>query len=374
MNYKVYFLLLFFIVPYSAQCQSINLTTNSVPFLRISPDAKAGGMGETGIATNPDANASFWNIAKIPFSSQKTSFSVNYSPWLRSIAKDVSLSSFSGYYQLTNGQAISTSLRYFNLGNIQFTNATGQNLETYSPREVSFDLGYSKKLSNELGLGVAFRYINSNLTSPSIGGENYKAGTAFAADVSLFYDAKNAEGEGFNLGFSASNLGSKIGYSTNASEKDFIPANLGIGTSYTTILEGSSKLSFALDVNKLLVPDYKSTGNTQQDQLELAKYRGYGVVESWFKPNKSYNGSLGIEYDYNDLLFLRTGFFYENRSQGNRQYLTTGFGINYDKFGLNASYIIPTQSSINNINPLANTIRLNLIFNLAKSSAPKTEN
>ncbi|TAF80974.1 MAG: hypothetical protein EAZ51_05070 [Sphingobacteriales bacterium] len=374
MNLKAYILfLLFTFCGLSTFSQNINLTNNSVPFLRISPDAKAGGMGEAGIATSADANAAFWNIAKIPFSSQKTSFSVNYSPWLRSIAKDVSLSSFTGYLHLANGQAISTSLRYFNLGNIQFTNATGQNIEAFTPREVSVDIGYSKKLGNQLGLGVAFRYINSNLTSASIGGDNYKAGTAFAADVSLFYDAKNTEGEGFNFGFTASNLGSKIGYSTDASQKDFIPANLGLGTSYTTVLDGSNKLNFALDVNKLLVPDYKSSGNAQQDQVELAKHRSYGVVESWFKPNKSYNGSLGVEYDYNDMFFLRTGFFYENRNQGNRQYLTAGLGINYDKFGLNASYIIPIQTTTN-INPLANTIRLNLIFNLAKSSAPKTEN
>ena len=371
MNFKEKFFLLigcFFVSSVAlAQNSSVNIGTMAVPFLRISPDARAGGMGEAGIATAPDANSPFWNIAKVPFAEANSGISVNYNPWLRSISKDVYLGSLSGYVKLKNNQALSASLRYFSLGDIPFTDIQGKPLESYQPREFAFDIGYSKKLSERLALGIAFRYINSNLVSAS-SDQNFKSGNAVAADISLYYSGLNNDGQGFSYGFTASNLGSKIGYTNNSSENEFIPANLGVGTSYTSVLDEKSKLSFALDLNKLLVPNLDFTGNADQDATNVAEYRGYSVLESWFKPNNSYSGSVGMEYGYNEQFFLRTGFYYENRNSGDRNYLTTGIGVNYDKFGFNFAYLIPTSKIINGINPLANTLRLNLVFNLNKAA------
>jgi hypothetical protein len=370
MNFKEKFFLLIISLSIPiftfAQNASVNIGTLAVPFLRIPPDARAGGMGETGIATAPDANSPFWNIAKVPFAEDNSGISLNYNPWLRSISKDVYLGTLSGYMKLKNGQALSSSLRYFSLGDIPFTDLQGKPLESYQPREFAFDIGYSKKLSERLALGIAFRYINSNLASATQD-QNYKAGNAVAADISLYYSGLDNTGQGFSYGFTASNLGSKIGYTNNSSENEFIPANLGIGASYTSVLDEKSKLGFALDLNKLLVPDISFTGNAQLDSANVNRYHGYSVLESWFKPNKSYSGSLGMEYGYNEEFFLRTGFYYESRSSGNRNYLTTGLGIKYENFGFNFSYLIPTSKITNGLNPLANTLRLNLVFNLHKA-------
>lgn len=366
---KLFLLIACFLLPAVtfAQNSPINIGTMAVPFLRISPDARAGGMGETGIATSPDANSPFWNTAKIPFAEANSGISLNYNPWLRSISRDVFLGTFSGYLKLKNDQALSASMRYFSLGDIPFTDIQGQPLESYQPREFAFDLGYSKKLSDKIALGIAFRYINSSLASNTLD-QNFKAGNAVAADISFYYNGLDNEGQGFSYGFTASNLGSKIGYTNNSSDNEFIPANLGIGASYTAVLEEKSKLSFALDLNKLLVPNINFTGNAKEDSTSIAKYHGYSVLESWFKPNNSYSGSVGMEYGYDKLFFLRTGFYYETRSGGDRNYLTTGIGVNYENFGLNFAYLIPTSKIINGVNPLANTLRLNLVFNLNKSA------
>ncbi len=168
----------------------INVVTTAVPFLRISPDARSGGMGDVGIATIPDASSIFWNLSKIPFAKSNSAIALTYTPWLKGLdLNDVYLVSGSGYYQLDDVQAISASLRYFSLGNIQFTDNLGNELQTYRPREFSVDAGYSRKLSEKLGLGIALRYINSNLASgQSASGSTYKTGSAVAGDLSLFND------------------------------------------------------------------------------------------------------------------------------------------------------------------------------------------
>ena len=366
---KLFLLIACFLLPAVtfAQSSSINIGTMAVPFLRISPDARSGGMGEAGIAISPDANSPLWNIAKIPFAESNSGISLNYNPWLHSIAKDVYLGTLSGYLKLKNNQALSASLRYFSLGDISFTDIQGEPLESFQPRELAFDLGYSKKLSDRIALGIAFRYINSKLASNTVD-QNFKAGNAVSADISFYYNGLDNNGQGFNYGLTASNLGSKIGYTNNSSENEFIPANVGVGTSYTAVLDQKSKLSFALDINKLLVPSINFTGNAKEDSTSVTKYHSYSVLESWFKPNKSYSGSIGMEYGYNDQFFLRTGFYYENRISGDRNYLTTGIGVNYDNFGLNFAYLIPTSKITNGVNPLANTLRLNLVFNLNKGT------
>ena len=372
----------------NAQTNSINVVTTAVPFLRISPDARSGGMGDVGIATTPDANSSFWNQAKIPFALSKAAVAVSYTPWLKGLGlSDVYLASVAGYYQLDETQAISSSLRYFSLGNIQFTDALGNDLSTYRPREFGFDVGYSRKLSDKLGLGIALRYINSSLASGTFNGQSYKAGSSVAGDISLFHDGTggNANASGLNWGIALHNLGSKISYTNDATQKDYIPANLGIGVAYTKVFDETSKINFGLDINKLLVPTPPTiTGNNSTDSAAIAKYRNKGVVSSWVSSLGDAPGggseelrevqvSLGAEYMYNNQFAFRAGYFYEAPSKGNRQYFTVGAGINYDMFGINLSYLIPSGSGVSR-NPLANTIRFSLIFNLDKESAAPSGN
>lgn len=370
-----------FVVKAQSNTNSINVVTTAVPFLRISPDARSGGMGDIGIATTPDANSSFWNQAKIPFAKSKSSIAVTYTPWLKGLdLNDVYLASLAGYYQLDDLQAISASLRYFSLGNIQFTDYSGQITGDFRPREFGADIGYSRKLSDNLGLGIALRYINSNLTGGGVsqGGTVYKAGNSVAADLSVFHDGtvNSTDGSGLNWGITLSNLGTKISYTNDASEKDFIPANLGLGIAYVKEIDESNKVTFGLDINKLLVP----TPPLLNDSAGLANYHSKGVVSSWFssfgdapggfsEELKEFQVSVGAEYSYNNQFAFRAGYFYEAPTKGDRKYFTVGAGLNYNMFGMNFSYLIPSGNGINR-NPLSNTLRFSLIFNLDKDSAP----
>jgi hypothetical protein len=362
----------------NAQADSINVVTTAVPFLRISPDARSGGMGDVGIATIPDANSIYWNLSKIPFAQSKSAIALTYTPWLTSLGlNDVYLVSAAGYYQLDELQAISGSLRYFSLGNIQFTDNLGNSLQTYRPREFAVDAGYSRKLSDRLGLGISLRYINSNLASgQSSSGSTYKTGTSVAGDLSLFDDgSEGGTVTGLNWGVTLSNLGSKISYTNDASERDFIPANLGLGAAYVNVIDETSKVTFGLDINKLLVPTPPALG----DEAALEAYHNKGVVSSWFssfgdapggfkEELKEFQISVGGEYTYNDQFSFRAGYFYENPLKGDRQYFTVGAGLNYNVFGLNFSYLIPSGNGVNR-NPLSNTLRFSILFNLDKSTA-----
>lgn len=362
------------------QANTINVVTSAVPFLRISPDARSGGMGDVGIATAADANSMFWNLAKTPFNKNVGGVSVTYTPWLKDLGlNDVYLATLGGFYKLDEEQAISASLRYFSLGNIQFTDYNGELRGDFRPREFAFDAGYSRKLSNKLGIGMALRYINSSLAKgdPNNSGNTYKAGTSIAADLSVFHSDLKADGSGWNWGVSVTNLGTKISYTNDASQKDYIPANLGLGAAYTKVFDETSKITFGLDLHKLLVP-------TPPDSAEgLAKYRSTGVVSSWFKSFGDAPGgfseelkeiqiSAGGEFWYNDQFALRAGYFYENPLKGNRKYFTVGAGLKYETFGLNFSYLIPSGQGVNR-NPLSNTLRFSLVFDFdGASSDPKT--
>ena len=371
-----------------AQTNSINVVTTAVPFLRISPDARSGGMGDVGIATIPDANSSFWNQAKIPFATSKAAIAVTYTPWLKGLdLNDVYLACLAGYYQMDELQAVSGSLRYFSLGNIQFTDALGNDLNLFRPREFSIDAGYSRKLSDKIGIGIAIRYINSNLAgNNSFNGQSYKAGSSVAGDLSIFHDGASgsSDGSGLNWGATLTNLGSKISYTNDATQKDYIPANLGVGVAYVKVFDEMNKATFGLDINKLLVPTPPlfSTANggsgTSEDSIKLVNYRSKGVVSSWFssfgdapggfsEELKEFQVSLGAEYMYNNQFALRAGYFYEAPTKGNRKYFTVGAGLNYNMFGLNFSYLIPSGSGVNR-NPLSNTLRFSLLFNLDKDS------
>ncbi|MFI5152069.1 MAG: type IX secretion system outer membrane channel protein PorV [Chitinophagales bacterium] len=355
-----------------AQTDKINVVTTAVPFLRISPDARSGGMGELGVATSPDANSAFYNLAKTPFSKYNTGIGFTYTPWLKDLGlSDVYLLAASGYHKLDDQQALSGSIRYFSLGNIQFTDYSGSELGVGRPRELAADLGYSRKLSDKFALGLTMRYIHSDLAAGyASNGNTYKPGNAFAADLSFFYNGVDDNGEGWRVGAALTNLGTKIGYTDDASAKEYIPANFGIGGSYTKVFDEQSKLSFGIDVNKLMVPTAPSSVDNGGpiDSAALADYHDMSVVSSWFKSfgNSAYALSGGIEYGYNDQFFFRTGYFYEGKNQGDRQYFTLGIGLKYNVIGLNFSYIIPSGSGVTR-NPLSNTIRFGLVFDLDSS-------
>ncbi len=348
-----------------------NVVTTAVPMLRISPDARSTGMGETGIATSADAYSNFWNLGKTPFAKQKGSIGVTYTPWLNDLdLKDVYLASLAGYYKLDDNQALSLGLRYFSLGDIQFTNDAGADIGSNRPREFAVEGGYSRKLGAKSGLGIGVRYVSSNLAVGNYNGSNFKKGSSVAADLHYFHNGAKESGEGFNYGVTLSNLGSKISYTNDNTQKDFIPANLGLGGAYTKVFDADSKLTFAADFNKLLVPTPDTSASS------IANYRKEGVVSSWAKsfgdaPGggseelREVTASIGAEYWYKEQFSFRAGYFYESPLKGNRRYATVGAGLKYNVIGLNLAYIFPSGAGISR-NPLSNTIRFSLLFDMDK--------
>jgi Type IX secretion system protein PorV len=351
--------------------QTTNVVTTAVPMLRISPDARATGMGEAGIATSADAYSNFWNLGKTPFATKQGSVGVTYTPWLSDLnLKDVYLASLAGYYKLDETQALSLGLRYFSLGDIQFTDGSGNNVGSNRPREFAIEGGYSRKLGAKTGLGIGLRYISSNLAVGNYNGVNYKKGSTVAADLHFYHTGAKENGEGFNYGVTLSNLGGKISYTDDNLQKDFIPANLGLGGAYTKVFDADSKITFALDINKLMVP---TPGG---DSVASADYRKTSVVSSWGKglfsaPGggsekiKELSASIGAEYWYKDQFAFRAGYFLENKFKGDRRYFTVGAGLKYSSLGLNLAYIFPSGAGISR-NPLSNTIRFSLMFDLDK--------
>ena len=355
-----------------AQTDPINVVTTAVPFLRISPDARSGGMGEMGVATSPDSYSGIWNIAKVAFNQSNARISATYTPWMKDLVNDVYLASVTGFKKLDDNQALSASVRYFSLGNIQFTDFTGAALGTeHRPREFGVDLGYSRKLNDKNGVGITLKYINSNLTGGLTNGSTtYKTGSSVAADLGYYHDGKK-NGTGLAWGAVLSNLGAKIAYTNNADSKDYIPANLGLGLNYAKKYNNTNSLSFGVEFNKLLVPTPPGAGATAAD---LAAYRSKSVVGSWFsslgdapggfgEEMKEVSVGTGAEWAYNGQFFFRAGYFYENKTKGDRRYFTTGLGVKYNVFHFNFAYLIPSGSGVNR-NPLSNTLRFQVSFDL----------
>lgn len=353
-----------------------NTISTAVPFLRISPDARSGAMGETGLALSPDANTVFWNLSGLAFSEKSAGVAVTYTPWLRDVIGDMYLASLSGYKKLDDQQAIAGSLRYFSMGNVDFRNADGQEQGRVHPNEMAIDAGYVRKLTNNWSIGVAMRYIYSNLGSGNHGGDPgraFKPGHAVAADLSATYTKEkvydNGQSGRFNLGVAITNMGTKISYANDA-QRYFIPANLGIGGAYTHRLDEENKITFALDINKLLVP----TPALQTDSI-AGKY-GKGAMDGMISSFGDAPGgfkeelqevmlSAGTEYWYNNTFALRGGYYHESVNKGNRKYFTAGMGVKMNMFGINLSYVIPSGSGTTR-NPLSNTMRLSLLFDLGK--------
>ncbi len=366
----------------------VNTITTAVPFLRISPDARAGGMGDVGIATEADANAQYWNIGKMPFAPKQYGISVTYTPWLKELVPDIALYYVSGYAKFgqENNQAISGSLRYFNLGDINYTDLDAKPLGTGKPREFSLDLGYSRRFSPYLSAGISLRYIHSAIANGLAAGQNgtdYQPGNAIGADVGFYYTrTKEIDGprsRTFSAGVVASNVGSKISYSST--RNDFIPINLGLGVANTWQIDEYNKFTAALDVNKLMVPtpQYKDSNGVVTSYLPSDKtvvsgiFSSFGDAPGGFSEElREVQVSLGAEYWYQNQFGLRAGYFYEDKTKGDRKYFTVGGSARYNIFTLNFSYLIPSNSGITR-NPLSNTLRFSLLFEFDKIRGNRDE-
>ena len=370
--------------------QTLNTITTAVPLLMIGPDARAGGMGDGGVASTPDINSMHWNAAKYSRIKDDMGFSFNYTPWLRNLVNDINLAYVSFYKRIDNVSTVAATLRYFSLGEITFTNDVGDPLGTYKPNEFAVDAAYSRILTDKLSLAVAGRFIYSNLTQGQyVQGVETSAGTSVAADVSLYWEDEvnwfASTPASFAWGINISNIGNKISYSKTNIERDFIPTNFRIGPRLTLDLDDYNTISFQVDVNKLLVPTppiySDSLFNSDGSRLiEEGKNPDVSVVQgmmqSWYdapggfsEEMREFSFAVGTEYWYTDVLALRGGFYYEDLTKGNRKYATLGVGLRYNVFGLDFSYLIPVTSDQN---PLQNTLRFSLIFNLAKVGKSNT--
>jgi hypothetical protein len=365
----------------SGSDQQYNTITTAVPFMRISPDARSGAMGDVGIALSPDANAQFWNVSKLAMSEKEAGVSITYTPWLKDLVPDIFLFYGSAYAKFgekdNKNQAISLSMRYFSLGDINYTTIDAQPAGTGKPREFSFDLGYSRKLSDNLSIGLSGKYIHSNIINGAgnSGGVTFKPGNSFAVDFGMFYtkelkmNDETGQASSINAGLAVTNLGSKISYTND--RKDFIPTNLGIGVAYNYNIDEFNKLTLALDLNKLLVPSpqlVEDTNGVVTQTYPFNKSLMSGVFGSFgdapggmSEEMKEVMMSIGAEYSYQNQFFARAGYFYESKYKGDRRFLTVGVGVKYSMFGLNFAYLVPSGSGINR-NPLSNTLRFSMVF------------
>jgi len=340
-----------------------NPISTAVPFLTISPDSRHGAMGDVGAATSPDANSQYLNPSKYAFTEGKFGFSLSYTPWLRQLVNDINLAYMAGYYRLNSNEVIASSLRFFSMGDITLTGQDQMATGTVSPSEFAFDVSYSRKLSDNFSGGVAMRYIRSDL-SGGIGAETYSAGNAFGTDVSFYYFNKwggTGTSKSIAAGINLSNIGSKISYDQGAN-KEFIPANMRLGTTFTNEFDDFNLISISLDFNKLLVPT--PTGevdNTSNKSVVSSIFGSFSDAPGGFKEEmQEFTISTGAEYWYNKQFALRTGYFYEPQNKGNRKFFTAGVGVKMNIAAIDFSYVIPVHRN----SPLANTIRFTVLFDV----------
>ena len=345
-----------------------NYVSTAVPFLSIVPDSRAGALGNSGVATSPDHNSMFWNAAKYSFTESEAGVSASYTPWLREVIDDMSISYLSGFYSLDKNQTIAASFRYFSLGEIFFQKTAEEIAIKKNPYELAFDVAYSRKLGNNISGAIAFRYIFSDLTQNSV--ENSKSASAFAADLSVYHRKEYGSSNNpsvWSWGVNISNIGSKIRYSDD-SDKEFIPTNLRIGSAYKHQIDRNNSITMSLDMNKLLVPSYYDDNDDDGDNVYSNDQSVMSGIFSSFSDAeggmseefKEITWSLGFEYWYQNQFAIRTGYFYENEAKGNRKFYTAGVGAKLSMFDIDFSYLIPSSQN----NPLQNTLRVSISANL----------
>lgn len=390
---KILFVNIFALLALGAYAQDdVNPIQTAMPSLNIAPDARAGGMGDAGVATAPDVYSQHWNAAKYAFSPSKAGFGISYTPWLRKIINDIALVYGVGYYKLgnENNQALSASIRYFSIGDVKVvTDLNDFNGVVLSPNELAIDLAYSRKLTETFSGAVTVRYIRADYTG---GTDDTSVGNAFAADISGYNESYIRTGSSESLlsfGFNISNIGTKI--STDGGVRnDYLPTNLRLGASIMYPINEVSTLSLSVDLNKYLVPTpplekviNKKDGESEDDynkrkqeakakyESDWKKYKDGNPISGIFKSfgdapggfseeMKEIAWSLGAEYDYNDKFRLRTGYFHENKMKGNRQYLSFGAGFKLSAFQLDVAYLLATAQQ----NPLDQTLRFSLGFDI----------
>ena len=346
-----------------------NPVRTGVTSLSVAPDARAGGMGDVGAATDPDVHSQYWNPAKFPFTISRAGIAINYTPWLRKLTTGIALLNAAGYVRLGDYQALSASLRYFTLGEVE----GGENI-TVRPYEMSFDAAYSRMLSEKFSAAVGLRYIYSDISGHY--DDNSTAGSAFAADIALYYNTYLMMGQRecqLAWGLNINNIGSKISYGDDRSY--FIPTNLRLGLSYMIPLNEYNRISISADANKLLVPSMPLQGSDEtdedyQERLDREYYNkssisaiftSFGDSERGFKGEmEEIQWSIGAEYTYNDKFSLRAGYHHESNMQGNRKYATVGAGFRMNVMAIDAGYVIATSAS----NPLDQTLRVSLTFDM----------
>ena len=348
----------------------VNAIQTAVPFLTITPDSRAGGMGDVGVATTPDINSQHWNAAKYAFIDGSGGVALSYSPWLRNLVNDINLAYLAGYLRINKLQTVSMSLRYFSLGDIVFTDDWGNTTRNFNPNEFAVDAAYARAFSEKVSAALAFRFIYSNLTGGTgVGGTDTKPGISFAADLSTYYHSDvNLGDKNGRVAFGAniSNIGTKMSYTPNQ-EPDFVPINLRLGGSLGIDLDKFNTINISADINKLLVPTppiYDSLGNISAGKdpnvsvpvgMLHSFYDAPGGVKEEFH-EIAY--SIGAEYWYNNLLAIRGGYFHEHETKGNRKYFSMGLGLRLNVFAVDFSYLIPVYQN----NPLAGTLRFTLLF------------
>jgi hypothetical protein len=368
-----------------------NTVLTAMPFLRIAPDARGGAMGDVGIALTPDANSMHYNAANLVFMEEDASAAVTYTPWLRDLQlNDIFLAYGSGTKKIDDRQSLGFALRWFSLGELNFTDASGIETGVGRPREFEFGVAYARKLGDNLSASLTGKYIYSNLASGQfVNGIEISSATSFAADIGIAYK-KKLKVSGYNaqlgVGATISNLGSKVSY-TNNDVKDFLPANLGIGSSLSIDFDAYNTLTVALDINKLLAPtpvaktciDPDDPDVTfqcpewDQDGDGIADYRQQSLFEGIFgsfgdaqggaqEEFKEFSFSTGFEYWYDKQFAFRMGYYYENPLKGARQYMTVGLGLKYNIFGIDISYLVPTSAVRS---PVDNTLRFGMMFDIA---------
>lgn len=353
-----------------------NPINTSVTSQTIAPDARAAGMGDVGVATDPDVVSQYWNPAKYPFTISRAGVALNYTPWLRQLVSDIDLAYLVGYYRIGDYSAVSGSLRYFSLGEV-YTNSsmTGENDMTINPYEMSLDVAYSLMLSEHFSISAGVRWIYSDLTYDYT--EDTSPGSAFAADISMYYQNYINLGPRecqLGLGLNVSNIGSKITFGGD-DNSEFIPTNLRLGASLMIPIDEYNRFTIAADANKLLVPTYpkQNEGESTEDYTERVQkdyydvssisgiFKSFGDAPNGFKEElQEIQWSVGAEYIYNDKFALRAGYHHESENKGNRKYFTVGAGFRMNVFSLDAGYVIATAKS----NPLDQTLRFTLSFDM----------
>ena len=353
----------------------LNTITTAVPFLIISPDAKAGGMGDVGVASTPDAMSMHWNPAKYAFVDDQAGVAVCYTPWLKSLIPDIDLSYLSGYTKRNDNEAFAFALRYFTLGEIKFTDQTGNSLGSFNPNELALSSTYARKLTDNMSTAIALRYIYSNLTGgQQVGTLPTEAGQSIAGDVAAFYTKPirlGSQDVDLSIGLNISNIGSKIAY-TETTTRDFIPTNMRFGTALTTAIDDYNKISFEVDFNKLLVPtppiyeDGEIVAGMEPDVSVMSGiFQSFGDAPGGAKEEfREIIYSIGSQYWYDEQFAVRAGYFHEAPTKGDRQFFSLGAGLRYNVFGLDFSYLIPTRNrdEAGAVNPLSNTLRFALTF------------